>query len=388
MSSADLCNHLYIEETVLGTTPAAALRNINVVSSAIDGQIGTTVSNQISAARVDTSLIRTEGSTTGSIGIEWQYGAYNDFIEGALGSDWSTAVAYTASTISANNADNSLNDSATGFDNVSILPGHWIKFTGFTGANIANNGVPCKVVSITTGKIVVSGITLVSDAAGEPVTIKAQSIRNGTTRKSYTIEKNFSDLTNTFMVHKGMCVNSLNLSSSVGSVVTGSFDFSGMTTAVSTTTAGTGAPLAAISNDVFDPVDGVSTIFVDGTAFTSCVRSIDLTTTNNVRLQQCLGSLYPTSLTLGTLGVTGNISIYFASTAMYDKFINGQSISLSYGFTDVDGNYLIVDMPNVKFNTGALSGISKNSDVMLDLSFTALYDATAGYAIQFSSLAA
>lgn len=388
MSSADLCQHSYLPEVTIGVTPAAALQNINVVSSAIDGQIGTTVSNQISAARVDSDLVRTEGSTTGSIGIEWQYGAYDDFMEGALGGDWSTAVSYTAATISAANADNSLNDSATGFSTANILPGHWIKFSGFTGGNVANNNIPCKVVSVTTGKIVVSGITLVDDAAGESVTIKGQSLRNSTSRKSFSIEKHFSDLTTTFMVHKGMCVNSMNLSSSVGSIVTGSFDFNGMTTAVSTTTAGTGANLAAVSNQVFDPVDGVSTIFIDGVAFTSCVRSIDLTTTNNTRFTQCLGSLYPTNVNLGTLSVTGNISIYFSSTTMYDKFISGAAISLSYGFTDIDGNYLIVDMPNVKFNTGALSGISKNSDIMLDLSFTALYDPTAGYAIQFSNLAA
>lgn len=384
MSSADLVKHKYIEEVTLGTTPAAALRLLNVVSSSIDGQIGTTVSNQISAARVETDLIRTEGSTSGDLGIEWSYGAYNDFIEGAVGSDWNTAFTLTATDISASTADDSFNSVAAAFNTSTILPGYWIKVSGF--ANAANNGI-FKVVSVTTAKIVVAA-NLVTEAAGPSVTVKGQSIRNGVTRKSYTIEREFSDLSNTFVSHTGMVPNTMNLAASVGSIVTGSFGFNGMTTTYATSTVGTGADLSAVSNDVFDPVDSMGDVVIDGTVFAGCVRSIDLTTTNNTRNTQCLGSLYPTSITLGTLGVTGNIEIYFNNYTMIEKFLNGTSISLSYSFSDSAGNYLVVDMPNVKFNTGTLTGISKNSDVMTSLSFTALYDATAGYAIQFSSLAA
>jgi len=384
MSSADLVKHKYVEEVTLGTTPAAALRLLNVVSSSIDGQIGTTVSNQISAARVETDLIRTEGSTSGDLGIEWSYGAYNDFIEGAVGADWNTAFTLTATDISAATADDSFNSVAAAWNTSTILPGYWIKVSGF--ANAANNGI-FKVVSVTTAKIVVAA-NLVTEAAGPSVTVKGQSIRNGVTRKSYTIEREFSDLSNTFVSHTGMVPNTMNLAASVGSIVTGSFGFNGMSTTYATSTVGTGADLSAVSNDVFDPVDSMGDVVIDGTVFAGCVRSIDLTTTNNTRNTQCLGSLYPTSITLGTLGVTGNIEIYFNNYTMIEKFLNGTSISLSYSFSDSAGNYLVVDMPNVKFNTGTLTGISKNSDVMTSLSFTALYDATAGYAIQFSSLAA
>lgn len=383
MSSADLCNHAYVAEVTIGTTPASNLKLVNVVSSAIDATLGTTTSNQISAARVDSDLIRTEGATNGSLGIEWQYGSYDDFIEGALGSDWTTAFTLTATDISAATADDSFNSVAAAFNVTTILPGHWIKVSGF--ATAANNGI-FKVVSVTTAKIVVSA-NLVNEAAGPSVTVKGQSIRNGVTRKSFTIERSFTDLSNVFISNKGMVVNSMNLAASVGSVVTGSFDFTGMNTIPAATSVGTGFT-AATSNPVFDPVDSFGTIYVDGVAFTSCVRSLDLTTANNNRSTQCLGQLFPTDINMGTLGVTGNMSLYFNSYAMYEKFINGTSISLSYSFSDSSGNYLVVDCPKCIFQTGAISGVSKNSDIMLDLSFTAVNDATAGYAIQFSSLAA
>lgn len=384
MSSADLVVHKILEEVTIGVTPAAALRKLNVVSSSIDGTIGTTVSNQINPNRSESDLIRTEGSTAGDIGIEWQYGAYNDLVEGAIGSDWSTAFTLTATNISAANADNSFNSVAAAFSTANILPNHWIKVGGFV--NAANNGI-FKVVSVTTAKIVVAAV-LVTEAAGPSITVKGQSVRNGTTRKSYTIEKEFADLTTTFVSHKGMVVNTMNISAAVGSIVTGSFNFNGMSTTYATTTIGTGADLAAISNQLFDPTDSIGTIVIDGVAFSSCVRSINLTTTNNTRFTQCLGSLYPTNVNLGTLGVTGDMEIYFSDYTMIEKFLNGTAISLSYSFSDAAGNYLVIDMPNVKFNTGTLSGVSKNSDVMTSLSFTALYDSTEAYAIQFSSLAA
>lgn len=386
MASADLVVHKYVEEVTFGVTPTSpALTKINVVSSSIDGNISTTVSNQINPNRSETDLVRTEGSTGGDIGIEWQHAAYNDFIEGALGGDFSTAVSYTATDISAAATDNSINSAGAGFSTSNILPGHWIKISGFTGT-AANNGI-AKVVSVTTSKIVISGITLVNDTAGESVTIKSKSVRNGTTKKSYTIEKEFADLSNVFVSHKGMVVNGMNINAAVGSIVSGSFSFTGTTTAYAATTVGTGAEIAAVSNQSFDPTDSIGTVWIDGAASSACIRSLNLTTTNNNRNTQCLGSLYATNINMGTLGVTGTAELYFSDYTLLNKFINGTSISLSYSFSDVDGNYLVIDLPNVKFNTGTLSGISKNSDVMTSLSFTALYDTTAGYAIQVSSLA-
>jgi len=388
MSQSDLITHKYIPETVLGTTPAAALTKINVVSSSIDANISTTTSNQINPNRSNSSLVRTEGSTAGDLGIEWSFGAYNDFVEGALGGDFTTAVAYTAATISAASADNSLNDSGSGFSTANILPGHWIKFTGFTGGSSGLNGVPCKVVSVTTSKIIVSGITLVNDAAGESVTIKGSSCRNSTQRKSFTIEKEFTDLTNVFAVHKGCVVGNMNINAAVGSIVNGSFTFAGMTTSYPSTTSGTGADIAPTSNPSFDPTDSIGTVFFDGVASTTCIRSLNLTTNNNTRNQNCLGSLYPSAVNIGTLDVTMQAEMYFNDTALLNKFINGTPISISYSFSDVDGNWMVIDMPEVYFTSGSISGISKNSDAMNSFGLTAVYNETAGYAIQISSLPA
>lgn len=75
---------------------------------------------------------------------------------------------YTATTISAANADNSINDSGTAFP--LIHPGAKLWISGFTGT--ATNNEKRTVSTRTTAKIVLTGGTaLVDDAAGESVTI-------------------------------------------------------------------------------------------------------------------------------------------------------------------------------------------------------------------------
>ena len=74
---------------------------------------------------------------------------------------------YTATTISAASGDNSINDSANNFPLFNA--GATIYISGFTGT-AGNNGT-ATVTSATVSKIVISGITLVTDAAGESVRV-------------------------------------------------------------------------------------------------------------------------------------------------------------------------------------------------------------------------
>lgn len=386
MASADLITHKYLAEVTLGTTPAAALTKMTVVSSSIDANISTTVSNQINPNRYETDLIQTEASTAGDIGVEWMYGSYDPFIESALGGTFSTLFTLTATDISAANGDSSFNSVAAAFSTANILPGHWINVTGF--ANAVNNGL-FRVVSVTTAKIVVAA-TLTTEAAGPSIKVKSRSVRNGTTRKSFTIEKEFVDTTPTmFAIHRGMVVNTMNINSSTGSIVNGSFGFSGLTTDYETASCGTGADLSAVTNEVFSPVAGIGTIYEGGTALTgACVKSINLTTTNNLRMTTCLGQLYPTSVTLGTLSATGTIELYLANKTLLDKFVDGTYTSLSYSFDDVEGNKFVIFLPRVKYSTGSVSNIGKNQDAMVSLGFTSLDSDTDGFGIQISCIPA
>jgi len=76
------------------------------------------------------------------------------------------SLTYTATTISADSNDSSINDSANGFPAFNV--GDKITISGFTGGG--PNGVGY-VASRTAAKIILSGISVTTDAAGESVTI-------------------------------------------------------------------------------------------------------------------------------------------------------------------------------------------------------------------------
>lgn len=87
----------------------------------------------------------------------------------------STAVTITASTISATAADNSFNDSGSGFVVAGFEANMHVKVTGFTG-DVANNIASGRIQTVTAAKIVIAspyGDVIVDDAAGESVTISA-----------------------------------------------------------------------------------------------------------------------------------------------------------------------------------------------------------------------
>lgn len=97
-------------------------------------------------------------------------------------SQLSTAVKITAGTISAAAADNSYNDSGSGFVTAGFAVGNRVKVEGFTG-NVANNIFVGRITALTAGKMTIGGTdgdVIVNDAAGESVTITKWNSRRTT----------------------------------------------------------------------------------------------------------------------------------------------------------------------------------------------------------------
>lgn len=88
-------------------------------------------------------------------------------------SQLSASVTITAATISAAAADNSYNDSGSGFVAAGFAVDDRVRVQGFTG-DVANNILIGTITALTTGKMTIGGTdgdVIVDDAAGESVTI-------------------------------------------------------------------------------------------------------------------------------------------------------------------------------------------------------------------------
>jgi len=98
-------------------------------------------------------------------------------------------------TVSAANADNSFNDSASGFG--SFIAGQWIKVSGFI--NDANNSY-FKIASVTASKIVVSGGTLVTEVAGPSIFLRGSAADDAAVSETWTLTCTAGGATGTFSV--------------------------------------------------------------------------------------------------------------------------------------------------------------------------------------------
>lgn len=385
-AQANVVSTAYVVEVTPGTTPEAALTYLRCNSPDFNANVSTTTSQELRSDRNVTDLVRTSATSEGSVGFELSAVEYEPFIESALGGAFSTAINMSVITISAVASDNSINDSGAGFSTANILPGHFIRIGGFTTPG--NNGV-AKVVSVTTSKIVVSRLTLADEAAGNTVTVKGKSVRNAATKKTFTIERHFTDLTTTFQSHVGMLVNQMNLNVASEAIIDGSFSFMGRATQFTTSTVGTGAATAATSNPIMSATANVGSLY-ENDALVSGVffKSINLTTNNNARSLTAISNLYPVDINMGTFDAEFAVEAYFSSKTLLEKYLNGDVTEISYSLTDDNGNTFVVDAPEVKFTAGSLTGVTLNSDVMQSLTAKALYDATLGYSLQISYLPA
>lgn len=377
MSDANRTILRRLAETTWNQIPSAAMTETRFTSESLAFNVGFIASQEITPTRDTSDLIQVGADSSGDVNFELIYGEYDELLESAFYNAFSTTFNVTDTDIDAANADNSFNKTGADFP-TTLVPGQFIYVSGFT--ETANNGWH-EVVTATASKITVSS-TLTTEAAGDSVTIKSSHLRNGVTRKSFTLEKEFADKTQ-FFSFSGMVVNTMSLSFAANQIATGTFSFLGGAAARAGATVGTGAANAATTNTPMNGVSNLSNIKEAGSPLSGIFfQSVDLNINNNVRPIDAIGTLGHIDVGAGTIEVTGTINAYFEDGNLYDKYVAGTETSVSFEMTDADGNRYLVNMPRVKFSSGAPTAGGLNQDVLLPLGFQAIKDQTFGHSVQ------
>lgn len=375
----------YAIEVTPGTTPAVAFQKVPYKTTSIEAQFNTGTTQSVRDDRMIDDLKQLSGMTQGDIAVETAYGVHEDFTASAFGSDF-TVFTLTATDISAANADNSFNSAGSGFNTTTVKPGAFIKVAGFV--NTANNGIHL-VVSVTTAKIVVSAAsTLVTEAGGPSVTVTCRTLRTGTNKKFFSIQRGFEDI-GKYAVSRGMIVSNMTMNVSSGAFVESSYSFMGRDTDWAGTSFSTGTELAIPAWQAMTGTANVGQVFEAGSDTAAAgvyFRSINLTINPNVRELPAIGSLYAVSHNVGSFNITAQCEAYFNDSTLLEKFASDTSTSLSYRFTDQSGDVYVVYLPYCKFSAAGTSGIGLNSDVLQSVTFTALVSPTLGFMAQISKL--
>lgn len=373
----------YIPEVTFGTTPATPTMQIaRITSSDFAATKDTVLSDELRSDRMVSTVTEVAASSGGTLNFELSLGTtFQDFIEAALCGTWSTDVNFTGAVTFATPA-NTITDDATSGAFTNVVVGQWIYITD--AVDTVNNGWHKVTAKASANEITVA--TSLAAESADTVTIKGKYVRNGTTKRSFSIEQAFTDI-NQFFIFKGQRLSSMALNVSSGAIITGSFAFMG-TAADRAGTTYANAITSATTTDVVNATSNVGSVVEGGATLTTALQSISLNVDNALRNQPAIANKYPAGIGYGRQTVSGSITAYFVDGTLYDKFLDHTSSSLSFDVSDAAGNRLRITLPKVYFQTDAPAPGGIDQDVTESIEFTAVYDSTTNCQIQIDVIAA
>lgn len=396
MSDSSSTQLFYRPEQTWGEDPTLAspfnpLRELRFTNESLNYSAQTVVSEEIRSDRQVSDIIRTGVESGGDVGIELSFGAFDDLFEGMLYNDWTavldsdaTSPADPGFTVTNNSPGNTSTISAasptTGILN-SLTVGSFIEISASI-LSPTNDGYYRVTANSGANSITVSP-ALPSAGGVDSFRIRASHLRNGTTLKSFLLEKAFTDV-GEFFTFTGMRVGTANISIAPGAILTGSFGFSGENATVqgNSIIAGLTSPesIPVAANDVFNAVDNVGNVLIDGVVDPDvCFTEISFDVENNLRFQPCIGQLESSGIGVGRTQISGTLSAYFVNRSFFERYLNFDTTAVSFTVTDAAGNTYLMDFPSVKFTNGEVVAGGNDEDVLVTIEFTAKRDPTLGF---------
>ena len=385
LASSNRAQLRYILESTFGTTPVVGNpTELRMTGESLKYNIGTDTSKEIRSDRQVSDLTQISATANGGVNIELSYKEYDDLLEAVFMGTWveyGTNGTSGALTLTIDSTAGTIDGNAiAGADDFGALAvGQWFRLVA---PSDAADGAILKVAvrDGTTDTITVDASTPIPGTGSRVgvtnCTITTSRLTNGVTDRSFTLEREFGDITQ-FFAFRGMKASKLSLSFDSGAITTGSLDFMGKDSVRSATTTLPGTPIASQTYEIMNAVAGVGNILLDGTALTGTfIKSLKLDIDNKLREQSAIGHLGSVGIAPGTLSVTGTMNVYLADGTIYDYFIDNTNLSLEWSTTDDAGFGYVFTVPNVEFNDATVAAGGLDQDVMLDISFTGLMDAT------------
>jgi hypothetical protein len=226
--------------------------------------------------------------------------------------------------------------------------------------------------------------------------IKGSMLRNpgsvdDITAQSFSLETSFNDVDKTFLMD-GMRVGTWSLDVSTGSIVTGTMAFEGKETSPLTSEQLGAAPydvLETTATEVMNATTNVGDITKNGEVLASAVQSITIEGDASLRQQMAVGSKFARGIGTGRFNLTGTLTAYFETLEMYQHFIDHDTISLGFDFTDQDQNVYYFTIPALKITSDPISPTGIDEDVTEEMEWSAFRDAATQCMMQvdrFSSI--
>jgi len=387
-----------IAEVTWGTTPGTPqLDAIRFTSESLNYNAEFITSEEIRADRMTPDTVQVSSQGGGDISGEWSYATYDAMIQAALYSTWITSATDEAAQtdISITKTGGSPNtwtiDSAAlaDFSDNSFVVGQFVRVVGFAVAGTFFAQIT-SIAALSLGIEPMSDVA--SESAGDSVTVEAcDYVRNGTTKNSFTIQKEFSDLaTPEFWNFTGARVSTWNLELATGSILNTTFGILAKDAQMTETQIAGATTPAANTNTVLNAVDNIASIVFDGDpgGTTFYFNSLTLTMDNSLRGQEAVGTLGLIGVEAGRMSLTGQVELYFENSSLFDKFRATTTFSLSFLAQDAAGNSYVVTVPRAKYTSMEIVAGGNDQDIFASASFEGIVNSAGTYQYQISRIAA
>ena len=403
IASADRVRLAYVVEQSSGTTPTTpALQIVRLTGESLDVTRENIVSSELRADRNVMDLIQVGGGAGGGVEFELSYGTYDDWLASALQGSWSGGSAADPDKIVAST------DMINGVYTIAAQPAAPARITvtrtvagsadtagvvTITGTDASDNPITEDIVPGATG-VTVSGqktfktVTFVvgsgwtSDGTADQITVgvaaMATVLKNGSTPKSFTLERTLLDLSpNAYFRFKGMQANGFSLTCATKEIVKGSFDFLGMSGEAGEAAIAGATYLDATTGEVMDAASGFAGFSVAGLSGVH-VSSLSLDATNNLRAPTAAGSVNALGIGAGRFELSGSLEAYFEDIELYEAFLNGDATALEFTLGRTTNEKYAFTIPRLKFETGTVQAQGNDSDIMASMTYRGLYDSVNG----------
>lgn len=381
------------EETTFGTNPGSGFYYLRFNSESLKLDINNIQSAEIDPTRQPSGAIRVGTNASGDIVAEDSLvnpnatpAGFDSLLEGACMNDFSTIVSLSTQNLvltTTTGGTFKITSSGTPFANVEV--GHWVKMGGF-----ATNGTIYGLVTTRTSSadadftgVRSTGLVPTSETNTASGTVTASTLKIGITKKSYTIERAYSDLTvPEYSLYTGMRVARWNLRLNSNAIFQHSFGFLGQVQATTTTTAA-GSPGAKWTFPRLEAVDhfkmkmiGAFTNVAEATPGSGLIRveSIDFTLDNALRTEPELGFSGSRDIGIGTPKIDGTIVMYMTNADQVRLAEAGTRSKLAFRLDD-GTRQRIISMGSILFGTPDIGAKGNNDSVRVSLPFTAESDA-------------
>ena len=365
------------EESTWGSV-ASSMTQLPIVSGSMTESPSTVRSQQLRTDAQFAGTKRTGIEATAQFEVELQGDNLDTLLRAALrngsSNDWSnvdidTTCSGTEGWDTGNTAELTLSG-VTG-----LVAGQWIYVSGTAFGSAGSVGW-FQIASIAGNTVTVTSAT--QPTVGElpssgTFNVKGDKVRNGADLTSFTLQAQYSDLTNEYRRMTGARITSLGVSATAQSIMTGSVGFGGKRVTRESSTAA--SVTAATENEVMSEVDSFDGFWIDGAEEANySLTSVNLNIAASGRPLRGLGALENKAMQLGPLEVTGSIEMYLDATTYQTwlpKLSGFTSFSLGFAVNDGLGHRYFFFLPKCKLTSeaGNIPGIDQ--DVMLTMDFSA-----------------